>query len=273
MRLAVSPLRFATARLATGVQVRYVEQGEPGGEPLVLLHGYSDSWYSYSRLLPLLPAQYHTYAFDQRGHGDSERPAAGYTVDDYAADVVAFLDAVGLDAATVVGHSGGSLIAQRVALTAPHRVRRLVLIGSATTLRGNPDVEALGEEVRALEDPVSPEWVREFQASTIYEPVPAPFFERVVSESLKLPARVWRDYWEGVVLPVEHADLLRALDVPTLIIWGEHDALFPWAEQERLQAAIRGARLAVYPRTGHCPQWERPEQVAADLDAFICSRA
>ena len=78
MQQAVPPLRFATARLATGPQVHYTEQGDPGGEPILFLPAYADSWFSFSRVLSLLPARYHAYAMDQRGHGDSERPACCY---------------------------------------------------------------------------------------------------------------------------------------------------------------------------------------------------
>jgi non-heme chloroperoxidase len=80
----------------------------------------------------------------------------------------------------------------------------------------------LVEEVRALEDPVPPEFVREFQESTIYQPVPREFLDTVVSESLKLPARVGRDYMEGAVLSIDgdYVLPLREIDVPTLILWG-----------------------------------------------------
>ena len=62
---------------------------------------------------------------------------------------------------------------------------------------------------------------------------------------------------------------LREIDVPTLILWGEQDVLFPREEQERLAAAIPGATLKVYPETGHAVHWERPEQVVRDLEAFL----
>ena len=83
-------------------------------------------------------------------------------MDDYAADVDAFMEAVGIERATLVGDSSGGLIAQRVALDYPHRVSRLVLIGSPTTLVNNEAVMELGKEMLALEDPISPEFVREF---------------------------------------------------------------------------------------------------------------
>jgi non-heme chloroperoxidase len=113
MQQAVPPPRFATTRLATGPQVHYTEQGDPGGQPILFLPAYADSWFSYSRVLPVLPARYHAYALDQRGHGDSERPACCYGIDDFAADAVAFLDAVGLQRAALVGHSGSCFTARR----------------------------------------------------------------------------------------------------------------------------------------------------------------
>src|SRR3712207_5191044 len=153
------------------------------------------------------------------------------------------MDAVGVEEATVVGASTGALFAQRVALSYPRRVNRLVLVGAQTP--ANEAIMGLREEVRALEDPVPPEFVRAFQESTIYQPVPPEFLDTVVSESLKLPARVWRDYMEQAALSIDHDYVLplREIEVPTLILWGKQAALFPREEQERLAAAVAGATL------------------------------
>jgi non-heme chloroperoxidase len=190
-------VEFAKVHLATGLRLHYAEQGDREGEAIVFLHAYVDSWFSYSRVLPLLSPAYHTFAPDQRGHGESDRPQCCYTMDDYAADVDAFMETVGIEEATIVGDSSGGLIAQRVALSYPHRLSRLVLIGSPTTLVNNKTVIEAGEEMLALTDPVSPKFVREFVLGTIHAPIPEDFLSRLVSESLKVPARVWRDYYEG----------------------------------------------------------------------------
>src|SRR3712207_1351332 len=146
-------LRFATTRLSTGLRVHYAEQGHREGEAIVFLHAYVDSWFSYGRVLPLLSPAYHAFAPDQRGHGDSDKPVCCYTANDYAADIDAFMEAVGIEEATLVGDSSGGLIAQRVALDYPARVSRLVLIGSPTTLVNNEIVRELGEETfSSLED-------------------------------------------------------------------------------------------------------------------------
>jgi non-heme chloroperoxidase len=265
-------IQFATTPLETGLRLHYAEQGDPTGEAIVFLHGYSDSWFSFSRVLPLLSPEYHAFALTQRGHGDSDKPQCCYTPEDFAADVDAFMEAVAIEGATLVGASTGALFAQRVALSYPRRVGRLVLVGAQTPANVASEVVlGLQEEVRALEDPVSPEFVRAFQEGTIHQPVPQEFLDTVVSESLKLPARVWRDYWEGAVLSIDRDYVLplREIDVPTLMLWGEQDPLFPREEQERLAAAIPGATLKVYPETGHAVHWDRPEWVVRDLEELM----
>ncbi len=270
-KVAIDPtlphLRFATTRLRTGPLIHYAEQGDPNGDAIILLHGWPDSWFSFSRVLPLLPAHSHVYALDQRGFGNSERPECCYTVNDFAADVVALLDAVGIASATIVGHSFGSFVARQVAEAHPTRVARVVLIGSAVTPVTRVTVE-VQQAVRDLPDPVPTDFARVFQASTIYHPVPEAFFERIVTESVKLPARLWRAVIDGL-LTFEDAARLPRITAPTLIVWGAQDALFPRDQQDRLVQAIAGARLLVYAETGHCPNWERPEQVVHDLDAFM----
>jgi non-heme chloroperoxidase len=268
MQQAVPPPRFATVRLATGLRVHCAEQGDPGGEPILFLPAYADSWFSYSRVLALLPARYHAYAFDQRGHGESERPACCYGIDDFAADTVAFLDAVGLQRAALVGHSGSCFAARRVAVTHPERVARLVLSGSPAGSLPQQVAVGLQATVRALADPVPADFVRQFQAGAAHVPLPETFLERLVAESRKLPARVWRDAADGLVAFDDTADLER-ITAPTLLVWGDRDGLLPPEEQQRLTAAIPGARSRLYQETGHSPHWERPERFAADLDAFM----
>jgi non-heme chloroperoxidase len=261
--------QFATTRLSTGLWVHYAEQGDREGEAIVFLHAFVDSWFSYARVLPLLSPAYHAFAPDQRGHGDSDKPVCCYGANDYAADIDAFMEAVGIEEATLVGDSSGGLIAQRVALDYPARVGRLVLIGSPTTLVNHEIARELWETLSKLEDPVSDEFAREFVLGTFDQPVPEEFLEGAVSQSLKVPARVWRDYWQGVALTVDDTDRFGEIVAPTLILWGEQDALLPREEQERRAAVIPNATLEVYPDTGHLAHWVRPERVVRDLEAFI----
>jgi pimeloyl-ACP methyl ester carboxylesterase len=259
--------RFANVRLATGPQLHYAEQGDVGGEPIVFLHGWPDSWFTFSRVLPLLPTRVRALVLDQRGFGDSNRPASGYEVDDFAADVAAFLDALAVDRATIVGHSFGSFVARAVAIAYPQRVARLVLIGTGATA-ANPVTREVQASIRDLSDPVPVAFARDFQASTAYASLPEEFFERVVEESCKLPARLWREVFDHLLTYVD-VERWPRIAAPTLLLWGEHDALFPRSDQDRVVASIKGARLRVYEGIGHCPNWECPDLVAADLAAFL----
>ena len=262
-----TPTRFGDAQLTTGVRLHYAEQGDSAGHPIILLHGYTDSWFSYSLAMPSIPLTYHTYALSLRGHGDSERPSSGYTIPDFAADVVAFMDLMGLAQVTLVGHSMGSLVAQQVALDAPERVARLVLVGSATNMRSE-NVLQFQQAVNTLDDPVPPEFAREFQVSTIHHPVPGDFLDKAVSESLKLPARVWRAALAGQ-LAADYTALINRIQMPTLVLRGDHDTIFPQAAQHALVAGLPNAVLKVYPETGHALHWERPGEFVRDLEDFI----
>ncbi|MCM3902804.1 MAG: alpha/beta fold hydrolase [Pyrinomonadaceae bacterium] len=259
--------RFSDIRLKTGVRLHFAEQGDPRGQPIIMLHGYTDSWFSYSRILPLMNTKYRVYVLDQRGHGDSDRPKTGYSIPTFAEDVLAFMDAKGLKQATIVGHSMGSFIAQHIAVQAPERVSRLVLVGSATTIRNDVVLE-LQRVVNGFTDPIPLKVVREFQAGTAFQPLPEEFMTRVVSESLKAPARVWRGVMTGMLAPDAKVELNK-IRAPTLILWGDEETIFPRAEQEALRSLIPNAALIVYSKTGHALHWERPEQFTGDLEKFL----
>jgi pimeloyl-ACP methyl ester carboxylesterase len=212
--------------------------------------------------------RYHVYALDLRGHGDSDRPASGYTMRDLAADVIAFMDAKRVRRATVVGHSMGSFVAQQVTLAAPDRVARLVLIGSGRSIQRFPGIAELEAAVDSLPDPVPLDFVSAFQTSTVHRPLPAEFMEQVNRESLKLPARVWRGLMKGM-LATQPANKLAGLRIPTLMLWGDRDAMFSRAEQDALLGMLPHAMLKVFPETGHAPHWERPSELARDLEVFV----
>jgi non-heme chloroperoxidase len=257
-----------SVKLPNRVKLQYVEQGDSSGTPLLLLHGITDSWRSFERVLPHLPESIHAFALSQRGHGDADRPAAGYSPQDFAADLAAFLDTLDLGQVVIAGHSMGSSIAQRFALDYPERALGLVLAGSVTTWRGHPDfVELWDSVVSTLTDPIDPDFVLEFQESTLAQPVPPAFLETIVQESLKLPARVWKAALLEGLLEADFSRELEKIKAPTLIVWGDQDTL-TGSEQEALAAAIVGSQLMVYPGAGHGLHWEEPARFAADLVTF-----
>jgi non-heme chloroperoxidase len=258
-------LDLHTLTLASGLRLEVAECGR--GPAILFLHGYTDSWRSFESIMRRLPDDVRALAPSQRGHGGSDRPASGYTIADFAGDAVALLDAKGIDKATVVGHSMGSLVAQELAIAHPDRVARLVLVGAATTF-DNPGVRGLEETVRTLADPVPRAFVEEFQASTAYRPLAQELLRMFVDESLKVPSRVWRDVAAGL-LAFRSEDRVAHIQSPTLIVRGEYDEIAPESEEQRLRRSIRGCTVARYADTGHAPHWEQPERFTDELVAFV----
>ena len=256
-----------TAELPDGVRLPYAEHGDPSGTPVVMLHGWSDSWRSFEGVLPHLPASIRALALTLCGHGDAS-PTAGHTIADMSADVAAFLDALGIGSAVVAGHSMGSIVAQRVAIEYPNYVDALVVMGGAASW-ARVDLDDLYDAVDAMTDPVDPGFIREFQVSTLATPVPDEYLEMVCDESAKLRAETWRRLAVGTMRRT-FEDQLRKIGVPTLLAWGDHDFI-PRSEQDAMLEAIPGARLTVYEGSGHAFHWERPEEFARDLSAFVAS--
>jgi len=257
--------------LDTGIEVSYVEQGDQQGMPLVLLHGYSDSWRSWQPFLGHVPHQVRAFAMTQRGHGDSAKPAS-YRIAEFAADLESFMGRLGIERAVIVGHSMGSLVASRFAIDHPERLLGLVLVGAFTTVVGNSAVGEMWPAVAAMSDPIDARFVREFQESTLARPIPPDFLETVIAESLKMPARVWRAVLRALMDEDFSVELGRIAS-PTCIIWGDKDAITGRDEQEALAASIRGARLIVHANGGHSPHWENPGRAAAEIVAFMHEEA
>jgi pimeloyl-ACP methyl ester carboxylesterase len=262
--------------LSTGINLHYVERGQANGHVIIFLHGYTDSWRSFERNLPLISDKFHLYALDQRGHGDSSRPACCYTQGDFSADVAAFMDALNIRKATIVGHSMGSFIAHKFAVDNPQRVKRLVLIGGSPTMAGNEVVAGLNDFVQTLADPVDPQFVREFQASTYANPIPPEFLDTAVSESLKLPASVWKQTLAGMIAE-NHSAQLNGIKAPTLILWGDNDGIFSLQDQLALDTLIPNSIFKRYTAAilppgsrdgGHGLHVEFPQLVTNDIEAF-----
>jgi len=152
-----------TVELPDALNINFAEQGDSSPVPLLLLHGYVDSWYSFELVLPYLPESIHTFALTQRGHGESSRPATGYSVQVLAADLLDFMDKLNLEKAVITGGSSGGITARRFAIDHPERTLGLVLLGSPLSMRDKPGVlELWNSTISKLTDPIDPNFVREF---------------------------------------------------------------------------------------------------------------
>ncbi|KAF5992237.1 alpha/beta fold hydrolase [Streptomyces sp. WAC00263] len=260
-------ISLKSAQVREGLTLPYAEAGYPGGTPVVFVHGLGDSWWAFEPLLRRLPAALRGYAPTQRGHGDADRPSEGYTPEDYAADLVAFLDAVAIDRAVLVAASSGGVPARMVAGSHPDRISGLVLIGVPGTLEDKPAVTGMREAVEGLSDPVPREFVEELVSGAVARPVARGLVETMIEENLKVPAYVWRETLRGL-LDTDLRATLAGILVPTVVIWGDQDDLLPRGDQQTILDAIHGSRLIAYEGVGHDVHWEQPDRVVADLAAF-----
>lgn len=257
-------------RLPNGIRLAYVELGDPKGEPLLLLHGYTDSSRSWSLVAPYLK-DFRLLIPDQRGHGAADAPACCYSMSAYAEDARLFLDALGVDRAHVAGHSMGSMVAMAMAAEYPERVSSIVLVGS-TALAPVKRGDWLFDQTAALRAPLDPssQFLRDWHPANQPTPVDPAFAKAVFGELLAIPLHVWR----GVMRELAHLSAGRhSADVraPVLILSGGKDPLFPAEHHASLLKAFPGARAQVFPELGHNPNWEQPEAVAAAMIRFLHS--
>lgn len=259
----------STIRLPGGLTLSFAEQGDQSGPALVLLPGPTDSWRSYEPVLEALPLWFRTIAVSQRGHGDSDKPRTGYRVQDFASDVVPLLDALDVERAVLAGHSGSCLVVRRIAIDRPERVAGLILEASPTTLRGHPGLAAfVTSVVSELHDPIDPDFAGSFVVDTSSDEIGPEAVDRLVGELLKVPARVWQETF-AALLDYDDLDELGRITAPTMLIWGDGDALVGRQMQEQLADLIGSAELLVYSGVGHTPRWEDGRRFAADVGAFI----
>jgi pimeloyl-ACP methyl ester carboxylesterase len=254
-------------RLPSGAIVRYVEQGPADETPLILLHGFPDSWLSYETVLTNLPSTIRAIALSQRGFGNSDKPDDSYHPRDLAIDLRNFMKLRRIPRAVLVGHSMGALVAQRFAIDFPEQVEGLALIGTFKTLRDSSELAELIDEIAGMADPIELDLVRAFQASTLAQPVLDEFFQTVVAEGARLPLSIWRAALKEIAAYDDFADLPR-IAAPTILFWGEHDNFSTYEQQQDLASEIPGAELRVYAGAGHSLHWEEPRRFATDLANF-----
>ena len=255
-------------RLPNGTTLRYVEQGPADALPLILLHGFPDSWLSYETVLANLPSTIRAIALSQRGFGNSDKPEGSYHPRDLASDLADFMTLRRIPRAILAGHSMGALVAQSFAVQFPERVAGLVLIGTFKALRDNAELTQLIDEVATMVDPIDLDLVRAFQASTLAQPVLDEFFRTVVAEGARLPLRIWRAALQDIAAYDDFAELAQ-IAAPTVVFWGERDGFSTYEQQQELASEIPGAELRVYAGAGHSLHWEEPKRFAADLANFV----
>ncbi len=252
--------------LSGGISTSYLEAGT--GEPVILLHGMGTSAKFWQLSIGTLSARFRVIAPDLAGFGGSAAPPRDGTWPSYPSWLLSFMDGLGIAKANLVGHSLGGAIALRFALDHPLRVSRLVLVDSIGL--GSGPMAILSAILFTLpSNPVSRAVLRRvltFGSQKIPLPQASkkgrqPTFNR--GPILRLLAA---SGWRG--LPRIPNEELRLIRQPTLLIWGERDAVLPVSIASRALSLIPGASLRTV-EAGHAPPIEHPEAFTSELLEFL----
>ena len=270
------------ADLSTGIRLCYVEIGPEDGTPLILLHGVTDGRISWTHVAPALAdLGYHVYIPEYRGNGKTDKPEAdenGYTTDMIADDIIAFMDAAGIENAHVAGHSYGSMIAQMMNLKAPERMLSTILIDTTVNALTSEVLEwaefgdgesYLGvrgyDEEGAMPDDFLQAWAENSN--------PDQDFQIANLEHLRqMPYECWYRLIHAC-RNFDNSDHIGEISGKVLVIWGTGDEIFPAADQEVLKAGLTGCDVTYVDIEGsHNIHWDGPETTAAvvkAIDEFI----
>ena len=267
-----------------GLRTRYLTAGS--GPPLVLVHGVGTSAGEWSWVLPTLARDHLVYAIDLPGFHGSARPP-DYSPAFSAHFVGAFHDALRVERPAVIGNSLGGLVALHLALSDPERVAALVLSDSAGLGRAVNPVQA------ALSSPGGGE------LAMTWAKTPLGAAERAFRRGLLLFARPWqippkwlKDQYRLALMPnfMEATlgslranigvagqrevlvDQLPRLTMPTLIVWGGEDRVFPYLQGKEALTRLQEGSFELIPDCGHLPHVEQPRTFASIVGRFLGER-
>lgn len=267
-----------------GSPVNVVEMGEDTDEqPVVLVHGLSGSWQNWLPTIPALAETRRVVAFDLPGFGASPLPASEVSIRGYAEIVDALLGELSIDAAAVVGNSMGGFIGAELALHAPQRVERLVLVGAAGLSIQEEWTDRQLVALRRAEALFAMQgaWLASRSEALVRRPgVRRLLMGLVVADthgiSPALAAEQLRGSGKPAFMPAltgmaryPIADRLGEVACPTLIVHGTRDKLVPVRDADEFERLIPEAEKLVYEGIGHMPQLEAPERFAGDLLRFL----
>lgn len=264
--------------VANGIQTNYHDVGE--GPPVLLIHGSGPGvtgWANWRLTIPALAQRFRVLAPDMVGFGYTERPAdVQYNMDNWVSHIIGFMDALGIKQAHVVGNSFGGGLALALAIRAPQRVSRLVLMGSAGV--SFPITDGLDQvwgytpslaNMRSLLDvfAFNRSLLSEDLARMRYEASIRPGFQEAFSRMFPAPRQRGVD---GLASP---ETAIRALPHQTMIVHGREDKVIPLSSSYKLFELIPRAQLHMFGECGHWTQIERAERFNRLVGDFFAEDA
>jgi pimeloyl-ACP methyl ester carboxylesterase len=278
-------MRLQTARVA-GAELNYVDVGPEDGSdlaPVVLVHGLAGQWQNWLENIPRLALERRVIALDLPGFGLSPMPDAPITIPGYARNVEALCEQLGLGAVELVGNSMGGFISAELAITQPARVERLVLVSAAgisTSALAAAPLLTLG---RAAAATTAYGATRHRQIAR--RPTARHLALLLVARhpSLLRPDLVYEGFLKGASKPgfldalgatlaYDFRERLPQIGCPTLVVWGEKDAVIPVQDAQLFERLIPDCRKIVMRDTGHVSMAERPEAFNGALLDFLAEQ-
>jgi len=271
-----APLNPEIARsiVAAGIKTNYHDLGS--GFPVLMLHGSGpgvSAWANWRLVMPQLAERARVIAPDMAGFGYTERrPDLRYDMDTWVAQAVGMLDALGIERADLVGNSFGGGLALQVAIRHPHRIRRLVLMGSVgVRFDITPALDAVWgytpsiETMRGLLDLFAYDrsLANDELAKLRYEASIRPGFQESFAAMFPAPRQRWVDAMASNV------EDIKALPHETLVIHGREDQVIPLDTSLTLAQWIPNAQLHVYGKCGHWTQIEHAARFARLVGDFL----
>jgi pimeloyl-ACP methyl ester carboxylesterase len=266
-----------------GAALHVFETGNPAGLPILFIHGWSQSHASWTRQLnaPALRERFRLLALDLRGHGDSEKPVAGY--DDpalWAADINAVIETLQADRPVLTGWSyGGYVICDYLRHYGQQAIRGINFAAAAVDRGVKVDYQGGGDGwddvwpddasdqphifSEAAEDAATA--MRRFVRNCVAAPLPFRDELAFLGLNLMTPPRVRKALFER---KIRNDDVLAGITVPVLVSQGERDRIVHSDSARHIAAGIRGAQLSLYPEAGHAVFYEAAERFNAELAEF-----
>jgi pimeloyl-ACP methyl ester carboxylesterase len=254
-------------------KLHYLEAGS--GAPVVLLHGLGGDGSRWGPNVEALSREFRVLALDEIGFGKSDKPLANYHTGMLSEFLVGFLDALGIEKASLVGNSMGAAVAAYTAVHYPSRVAAIVLVDGAG-YRRDPESEPPPADLhrRQIQNGVTREETREFFRIMFHDK--SLVTDRMVEDNLVLRLRsaftigkIQETGEKGIGGITEEE--MRSIRAPTLVIWGKYDELASPDNADRLHRDIPGSKLVWIDDAGHLPQLEKPAEFNRVVADFLRS--
>ncbi|MPY69591.1 MAG: alpha/beta fold hydrolase [Alphaproteobacteria bacterium] len=252
---------------AGGIETRYLRTGAPGRPAVIFLHGTGGHAEAYTRNLKAYGAHFDTFAIDMLGHGMTGKPDYDYDMPAYIRHLIGFMDAMGLEKATLSGESLGGWLAAHFAVAHPERVDKLVLNTAGGEMVQPKALGALRNSTRAaVEDPSWPrlkdrlEWLM-YAPSDVHDDLIA--CRQRIYATPEMQANIHHLLCLHTIEARQRFALSKEqwaqIAQPTLVLWTSHDPTATVEVGEHLASLIPGCDFVVMDECGHWPQFEDPE--------------